>query len=253
MPTGQTYSAAMDLTLLIALVVAAACLVALALIATGRWTINLFRRRQDDEPDVDLVSLAMTVVPLAARTVGAIAGLFSQGKGEDQQRLVGEDGTTTILFSDIARSTELNVRLGDERWVNVLRAHDDVVERQVQAAGGKVIKRQGDGFMAAFPEATQALQCARGLAPALADAPSMPKMDLRIGIHTGEVITERDDLFGTNVVLAARIAELARPGQILVTDSVAARVGTNGARLRPLRRARLKGIPGRHTVHRVRA
>jgi len=243
----------MDPVLVVALAVALACLVALALIATGRWSISLLRRRRrQPEPELDLVGLAMTVVPLAARTVGAIAGLFSHGKGENQQQLVAADGTTTILFSDIAGSTELNVRLGDARWVEVLRAHDEVVDAKVRSAGGKVIKRQGDGFMAAFREPSQAIEVARVLAPSLAADASMPPIDLRIGIHTGEVITERDDLFGTNVVLAARVAEIARPGQILVTDSVAARLGTDGPRLRPVRRARLKGIPGRHAVHRVR-
>ncbi|MDX1510748.1 MAG: adenylate/guanylate cyclase domain-containing protein [Nitriliruptorales bacterium] len=245
----------MDVTLLVAVVVAAVCLIALATIAAGRWTANQWRRRRAPEadPELDLVGLAMSVVPLAARTAGAIAGLFSKGKGDEQVQLVGEDGTTTILFSDIAGSTQLNVRLGDELWVDILRTHDEVVDEQVRRYGGKVIKRQGDGFMAAFPEPEQAIGCARALSPALAARQSTPTLDLRIGIHTGEVITDRDDLFGTHVVLAARVAELARPGQILVSDPVAERLGDSGPAVRRVRWARLKGLPGRHVVHRVMA
>lgn len=244
----------MEPTLIVALAVAAACLVVLALIATGRWSVSwLRRRRASEEPDVDLVSLALTVVPLAAKTVGALAGLFTAGKGDDKVELVAEDGTTTILFSDIADSTTLNVQLGDAEWVEVLRRHDELVDDRVRAAGGKVIKRQGDGFMAAFRTPGQALDCAMALGPAMRDRDGLDGIALRIGVHTGRVITERDDLFGTNVVLAARVAELARPGQVLVTDSVAERLDDNGPALRRVRRARLKGIPGRHTVHRVRA
>lgn len=243
----------MEPTLIVALAVAAACLAALALIATGRWSISWFRRRREsDEPDLDLVSLALTVVPLAAKTVGALAGLFTAGKGDDRVELVAEDGTTSILFSDIADSTTLNVKLGDAEWVEVLRRHDEIVDTQVRTAGGKVIKRQGDGFMAAFRHPGQALDCAMALGPAMRAEAGLDGIDLRIGVHTGRVITERDDLFGTNVVLAARVAELARPGQVLVTDSVAERLDHDGPGLRRVRRARLKGIPGRHTVHRVR-
>jgi class 3 adenylate cyclase len=133
------------------------------------------------------------------------------------------DGTVTILFSDIAGSTEINDRLGDLRWLELLRIHHDIVRDQVRAHRGFEVKSQGDGFMVAFPSARAAVHCAQAIQlemdTKLGDHPEGP-MQVRIGLHTGEAIKEEGDFYGRNVTLAARIAGQAEPGQILVSAIV---------------------------------
>src|SRR5439155_8632839 len=123
------------------------------------------------------------------------------------------DGTVTIMFSDIEGSTEMTERLGDRRWLEVLREHNAVIRSEVRAHGGFEVKAQGDGFMVAFSSARRALDCAIAVQRAFgsrADEDPEEAIRVRIGMHTGEAIRERDDFFGRNVILAARIAAQAR-------------------------------------------
>jgi class 3 adenylate cyclase len=133
------------------------------------------------------------------------------------------DGTVTILFSDIEGSTELNARLGDVRWLELLRAHHAIVRREVRNHGGFEVKVQGDGFMIALPSARRAAHCALGIQRAieaeLGDHPDGP-VRVRIGMHSGEAMREDDGFYGRNVALAARIAEHARAGEVLASGLV---------------------------------
>lgn len=166
------------------------------------------------------------------------------------------DGTVTILFSDIEGSTELNERLGDARWLELLRAHHRVIRGQVQTHGGFEVKVQGDGFMVAFPGARRAVQCARAIQEAIttefagvAEGP----IRVRIGLHTGEVLKEEDDFYGKNVVLAARIAEQAQGGEIVASEVVKALAESSGdIAFEDERQVALKGMAGTYRVFRVR-
>ena len=132
------------------------------------------------------------------------------------------EGTVTLLFSDIEGSTAANERLGDRRWMEVLRAHNQIVRQEVARHGGFEVKSQGDGFMIAFSSARRGLASAMAIQRALqahADAPSRARRSpCRMGLHTGEALKEGDDFFGTHVALAARIAGAARGGEILVSS-----------------------------------
>jgi eukaryotic-like serine/threonine-protein kinase len=165
------------------------------------------------------------------------------------------DGTVTILFSDIEASTELNERLGDVRWLELLRAHHAIVREQVHGHGGFEVKAQGDGFMIAFPSARRAIQCARAIQKAidseLGDNAGGP-IRLRIGLHTGEAIREEADFYGKNIVLAARIADRARGGEILASSVVKQLTESAGdLRFENERELELDGLAGRHTVYKV--
>ncbi len=133
------------------------------------------------------------------------------------------DGTVTILFSDIEGSTELNARLGDVRWLELLRAHHAIVRREVREHGGFEVKAQGDGFMIASPSARRAAQCAlsiqRAIEAELGGHPDGP-IHVRIGMHTGDAMREDDDFYGRTVALAARIAEHAQAGEVLASAVV---------------------------------
>jgi class 3 adenylate cyclase len=165
------------------------------------------------------------------------------------------DGTVTMLFTDIEGSTALNERLGDVRWLELLRLHHAVVREQVLEHAGFEVKSQGDGFMVAFPSARRAVQCAgaiqREIASRLGEHPDGP-ISLRIGLHTGEAMREEADFYGKNVVLAARIADEAHGGEILASSVVKQLTESAGdVRFENERDLELDGLAGTHTVYRV--
>jgi class 3 adenylate cyclase len=165
------------------------------------------------------------------------------------------DGTVTILFTDIEGSTGLNERLGDVRWLELLRIHNRLVRNQVQAFQGFEVKSQGDGFMIAFPSARRAIQCARAIQEAvnhdLAGHPDGP-IRVRIGLHTGEAIREESDFYGRNVVVAARITDVARGGEILASSVVKDLAESSGdVTFEDPREVELAGLAGRHAVYKI--
>ncbi len=165
------------------------------------------------------------------------------------------DGTVTILFSDIEDSTILTERLGDERWLDLLRSHNSIFRQHLREHGGYEVKNQGDGFMLVFPQPTAALHCAIEVQRALAERATENPDDgicVRMGLHTGEAIAEEGDFFGRNVVLAARIAGQARGGEILVSEALREQAeGEDGLAFGEGRELELKGMAGTHTVHRA--
>jgi class 3 adenylate cyclase len=141
-------------------------------------------------------------------------------------------GTFTIVFSDIEGSTALASSLGDEAWMGVLDRHNHVFRQHLDRFDGREIKAQGDGFMLSFDSARRAIGFAvvvqRELASMRAAEPSWP-VHVRLGIHAGEAITTPDgDLFGRHVIVAARIADKAVGGEILVSSLVRELVAGSG-------------------------
>jgi class 3 adenylate cyclase len=135
-----------------------------------------------------------------------------------------EPGTLTVVFSDIERSTELALALGDAVWFDVLQRHGRLVSAHVRAHRGRIVKHQGDGYMLCFRSARSALLSAIGIERDLAQtawSPPGQELKVRIGMHTGEVLVDDGgDLFGKHVVVAARIGALAAGGEILVSSLV---------------------------------
>ncbi|MEK6276708.1 MAG: AAA family ATPase [Actinomycetota bacterium] len=165
------------------------------------------------------------------------------------------DGTVTILFSDIEDSTILTERLGDQRWLEVLRSHNTVFRERLRDHDGYEVKNQGDGFMLVFPSPTGALRCAvevqRAFAEGAEESPE-ERIRVRMGLHTGEAIAEEGDFFGRNVILAARIAARATGGEILVSEALREQAeGEDGLTFDEGRELELKGMAGTHTVHRA--
>jgi class 3 adenylate cyclase len=127
-----------------------------------------------------------------------------------------------VLFTDIANSTTLTQALGDARAMQIVRDHDDVVRRAIEARGGQVVKHTGDGIMASFLSVTRALETAAALQREFADRNRDAEVpfDVRVGIAAGEPVTAHDDLFGATVQLAARLCSVAEPGATLVSGAV---------------------------------
>ena len=132
-------------------------------------------------------------------------------------------GLQIILFTDMEGSTTLTQRLGDAKAQEVLRIHNDIVRDALAAHDGSEIKHTGDGIMASFRSASGAIDCAAAIQEALSSYnesnPETP-LRVRIGLNAGEPVAEEEDLFGTAVQLASRIAARAEPGQVLVSDVV---------------------------------
>jgi class 3 adenylate cyclase len=157
-----------------------------------------------------------------------------------------DQGTLTIVFSDIESSTQRNVELGDQVWLEVLGRHNEVIRRQLDRYGGTEIKNQGDGFMMSFPGARRALMCMIGVQQELAEHERNDperSVRVRVGMHTGEVLVEDGDLFGTHVVVAARVADVATGREILVSALSREIVAARGdVVFGSAREAELKGI-----------
>jgi class 3 adenylate cyclase len=151
------------------------------------------------------------------------------------------DGTATILFTDLVGSTELLGRVGEERWLESLRAHNAIVHREVLAQGGAEVKFLGDGWMVVFTEPLDAVRCAMGIQRALATIPDEP-LSLRMGIHTGTPIKEGADFLGRDVIVASRLADRAGPGEILVSPVVRIAGLGHGLEFQDPRRVDLKGL-----------
>jgi adenylate cyclase len=177
------------------------------------------------------------------------------GHTADVAGLRGDGDTVTIVFSDIERSTEQAVALGDARWFSVLGAHNGIVRDRLSQFGGTEIKAQGDGFMLTFPSARRAVQFAVDVQQGLEahDWDSDEGVRVRIGMHTGEAIVDDDgDLFGRHIIVAARVANEAEGGEILVSPVVREIVaGREDITFDEPRRVKLKGITDDYEVHPV--
>lgn len=190
------------------------------------------------------------------RSQSAIDRMLSWVENErpDLRSAVAPDGTVTILFTDIEGSTELNERLGDDRWFELVRAHNKIVRDCVREHGGFVVKAQGDGFMIAYPSAHEALECAVEMERRLANADQelSEPLRVRIGIHTGEAIKAGDDFYGRSVTLAARLGDQARGGEILASSVVRELVDAAGEfPFEDAGEVELKGLRGKQRVYRV--
>jgi class 3 adenylate cyclase len=187
-------------------------------------------------------------------TIDDVIGVVEQER-PDIRSYAAPDGSVTILFSDIESSTAMTERLGDERWLEVLRDHNSIFREKLGSYGGYEVKNQGDGFMLAFPSPVGALRCAIEVQRAFEErATERPdeRIRVRIGLHTGVAIAEEGDFFGRNVILAARIAAQARGGEILVSEALRDQCGGGeGIDFSESRELELKGLAGTHTVHRV--
>jgi class 3 adenylate cyclase len=153
-----------------------------------------------------------------------------------------ETAFRTILFTDIEGSTSLTQRLGDARAMAVLRTHDRIVREALARHGGSEVKHTGDGLMAAFPSVAGAVTCAVEIQQRLAESEERDQLRVRIGMSAGEPVTERNDLFGAVVQLAARLCGRAEPGSVLVSGAVRDLALGKGFEFRKRGRVSLKGF-----------
>lgn len=172
---------------------------------------------------------------------------------EDEKLVVGIEGLSSIMFTDIANSTALAAAVGDRIWLGVLAEHLAAAENIITQQGGHLVKSLGDGTMSAFPSARAAMSAALALHEVASAQVSEPHLSIRVGIHTGEVIASDDDYFGSVVNKAARIAASAQPGETRISDATRLMVGhMDDITFEDPVAVRLKGLDGEHLIHRLR-
>jgi class 3 adenylate cyclase len=155
--------------------------------------------------------------------------------GADPDRML-----TTLLFTDIVNSTTLAAQLGDRRWRDVLDQHNELGRDELARFGGREVSTTGDGFFAAFDRPIAAVRCAHAMVAAM---PSL-RLQIRAGVHTGEVEVRGADLGGLAVHIAARIAALAGDSEVLVSSTVKDLLVGSGVGFDDRQDHELKGVPG---------
>ena len=171
-------------------------------------------------------------------------------------RVSSPDGAVTLMLSDIADAEARAGEMGPERWEHLLRDHHMLVDRLVAHHDGEVVKVERDGFLATFASAHGGLHAAVELQRTFSGSGAGGESEalaLRIGMHSGFLITDSDQqLLGRNVVLAARIAALAKAGTILISSTLKQYTeGDPSFEFELQGEFRFKGLLGEHTVYGV--
>lgn len=155
----------------------------------------------------------------------------------------------TVLFTDIVGSTEHVAKLGDRQWRELLNRYDDSVQLQLERFRGHLINTTGDGTVATFDGPARAIECAQAIAEAIKGI----GLDLRAGLHTGEVELRGQDVAGVAVHIAARVSALAVAGEVLVSRTVTDLVAGSGIGFEDRGDHQLKGVPGTWRLFSVRS
>lgn len=162
--------------------------------------------------------------------------------GFDTERVL-----TTIVCTDIVGSTERAAALDDDRWRDLLDNHDSIVRHQLGRFRGREVHTAGDGFVATLTSPSVAIECAE----AIVDAVHTLGIQVRVGIHAGEVEVRGADCAGMAVHIGARVAALARPSEVLVSSTVREIVTGSRHMFAGSGEYELKGVPGRWRLYAV--
>ncbi len=146
----------------------------------------------------------------------------------------------TVLFTDIVGSTNLAAELGDERWHSLITEHNYTVRTQIERFGGREIRVTGDGVVATFDGPARGVRCAM----AIRDELRALGLEVRAGLHTGEIEVQPDDIAGLAVHIGARISALAKAGEVLVSSTVKDLTVGSGLLFEDRGSHELKGVPG---------
>jgi class 3 adenylate cyclase len=160
-----------------------------------------------------------------------------------------ERALATVLFTDIVSSTERARQVGDRRWAELLDTHDRLARELVAELGGRLVKSTGDGILALFDRPGRGIRCATALRDRLRGS----GVEIRAGVHTGEVQLRGDDVGGIAVHFAARVMAAAAPGEVLVSGTVRDLVAGSDYVLEDRGPHALKGIDGEWRLFAVRA
>jgi class 3 adenylate cyclase len=153
----------------------------------------------------------------------------------------------TVLFTDIVGSTDTAARMGDRDWGELLERHNRIMRESIQRFGGHEVHTAGDGFLATFDSPRRAIECAVGAGEAVRAI----GVEIRAGVHTGEIELSQGDIQGIAVHIGARVSALAGPGEVFVSSTVKDLVAGSGIPFEDRGAHQLKGVPGEWRVFAV--
>jgi class 3 adenylate cyclase len=191
-------------------------------------------------PGADVLYWVGDTAPMLDEIEEFITGMRG---GSDAERVL-----TTIVFTDIVGSTERAAVLGDDRWRDLLDNHDTIVRHELQRFAGREVNTAGDGFVAAFISPSAAIACA----DAIVNAVHLLGIEVRVGIHAGEVEVRgalKSDVAGMAVHIGARVATLAGPSEVLVSSTVRDIVAGSPRAFVERGEHELKGVPGQWRLY----
>lgn len=197
--------------------------------------------------------IANAIVPVDLAAVEAFLGRIGDPRAAPGRAAPAIDsGLRAVMFTDIVGSTEMTARLGDHTALELVRVHDALVRRGLDAYGGREVKHTGDGMMASFDKVANAVRGAADIQRRFAafNADAVESLSVRIGVHAGEPVTDHNDLFGAAVQLACRLCSEAEANGIVVSGLVRDLSEEDAARFVPLGERRLKGFAEETRVYR---
>ena len=153
----------------------------------------------------------------------------------------------TVLFTDIVGSTDKAAAVGDARWLDLLQVHDRVTAEHVERYRGEMVNHTGDGVLATFDGPARAVTCGLRLSRAIRSL----GIDIRVGMHTGEIEKRNDNVGGIAVHIAARVMSRAPDGGVAVSSTVKDLLTGSGFSFQSTGSHELKGVPGKWTVYDV--
>ena len=190
-------------------------------------------------------AIAGAIIPVDLAAVEAFLGRIADWSAAPGGAPPAIDaGLRAVMFTDIVGSTEMTARLGDSAALELVRVHDALVRRGLDAHGGREVKHTGDGIMASFDEVANAVRAAADIQRRFAayNAEASESLSVRIGVHAGEPVTDHNDLFGATVQLASRLCGEAEANGIVVSGLVRELSDEDAARFVALGERRLKGF-----------
>lgn len=205
----------------------------------GSWKI-VHRHASVPTPNIELLGHEHTAIRKLVEAV-------QQGFSLDQR-----EGLASVMFTDIVGSSTLASATGDRRWSRLMGEHFAQLREIIEQHEGQFVKSLGDGAMSSFASAHQALAAAQAIQVMLAARTEEPRLALRIGLHTGDVVQSEDDFFGNVVNIAARITSTADPGEIWASDATRLMIGTApGFSFAESREVLLRGQDEKHLIHKL--
>jgi class 3 adenylate cyclase len=200
-------------------------------------------------PAAKFVALAGDEFPLFMGDTDSVVDEIEEFLTGSRSGADADSITATILFTDIVASTERQARVGPQEWSRICERHDAIVREALARHRGREVKTTGDGFLATFDSTGRAIRCASdilGLARGIG-------LNLRAGIHTGEIEVRGDDIAGLAVTIANRVCDLAGAGELLISRTVADLVVGSGFECEDKGERELKGVPGTWRLFRVKS
>jgi len=212
--------------------------------ADGFLDVRHSRYLAEHIPDARLVELEGTDHLFSLGDVDTLIGEIEEFLTGHRREREPDRLLATVLFTDICHSTERAAALGDSAWKSLLSRHDELVRRELSRHRGREVKHTGDGFLATFDGPARGVRCAQ----AICERVRSLGIEVRAGIHTGEVELRGDDIGGIAVHIGQRVSSLAAAGEVLVSRTVRDLVIGSELEFTDRGEHDLRGVPGTWSV-----